>query len=106
MDSTTAGDIEDKVREIVEEIAPDARFVPKYGGHVIAPDPDDDTHFVGGVFAYAEHVSLEFSQGADFDDPDGRLEGGGKRRRHLKLRSVEDVRKKGAEGFLRRALDG
>ena len=91
MDSTTAGDIEDKVREIVEEIA---------------PDPDDDTHFVGGVFAYAEHVSLEFSQGADFDDPDGRLEGGGKRRRHLKLRSVEDVGKKRAEGFLRRALDG
>jgi hypothetical protein len=49
-------------------------------------------------------VSLEFSQGASFDDPDGRLEGKGKGRRHLKLAKVEDAMGKDAERFLKQAL--
>ena len=49
-------------------------------------------------------MSLEFSQGASFDDPDGRLEGKGKGRRHLKFATVEEVTRKDAEGFLRQAL--
>ena len=49
-------------------------------------------------------MSLEFSQGAPFDDPDGRLEGKGKGRRHLKFATVEEVTRKDVEGFLRQAL--
>jgi hypothetical protein len=49
-------------------------------------------------------VSLEPSQGASFDDPDARLEGKGKGRRHLKFATVEDVMGKDAEGFLKQAL--
>ena len=81
------------------------QFVPKYGGEVLAHDPENDKKFVGGIFIYKDHVSLEFSQGASFDDPDGLLEGKGKKRRYLKFTAVDDVEAKGALCFLKRALD-
>lgn len=105
MDKAVSDAIDGAIKEIVEQIAPDVRFVPKYGGEVVAHDPDDDKKFVGGIFTYKDHVSLEFSQGAFFDDPDGVLEGKGKNRRHLKFTSVEDVAAKVADGFLKQALD-
>ena len=48
--------------------------------------------------------AVTFSEGASFYGPDGRLEGKGKNRRHLKFVTVEDVEGKGAEGFLKQAL--
>jgi hypothetical protein len=44
-------EISDAIKEIVEQIAPDVRFLPKYGGEVLAPDPDSDKTFVGGIFS-------------------------------------------------------
>ena len=104
MDQVISDGISNAIKEIVEQIAPDVRFVPKYGGEVLAHDPDRDKKFVGGIYVYKDHVSLEFSQGASFDDSDGRLEGKGKGRRHLKLMMVEDVMGKDAEGFLKQTL--
>ncbi len=104
MDAEISDGISNAIKEIVEDIAPDVRFVSKYGGEVLAPDPDSDKKFVGGIFSYKDHVSLEFSKGASFVDPDGALEGKGKNRRHLKFAVVEDVAAKGTVGFLKRAL--
>jgi hypothetical protein len=98
-----AQDIEEAVKEIVDQIAPDVRYVPKYGGEVFCADPDDKA-FVGGIFVSKAHVSLEFSEGASFDDPSGQLEGTGKHRRHLKLRTVSDLDAKGAKAFLKQAF--
>ena len=92
------------IKEIVEQIAPDVRFLPKYGGEALVHGPESDKKFVSGIYVYKDHVSLEFSQGASFDDPDGRLEGKGKGRRHLKFATVEEVTRKDVEGFLRQAL--
>ena len=92
------------IKEIVEQIAHDVRFLPNYGGEVLVQGPESDKKFVSGIYVYKDHVSLEFSQGASFDDPDGRLEGKGKGRRHLKLAKVEDVMGKDAERFLKQAL--
>ena len=104
MDQLISDGISNAIKETVEQIAPDVRFVPKYGGEVLAHDPDSDKKFVGGIYVYKDHVSLEFSQGASFNDPDGRPEGKGKNRRHLKFEAVNDVADKGAEGFLKQAL--
>ena len=104
MNQLISDGISNAIKETVEQIAPDVRFVPKYGGEVLAHDPDSDKKFVGGIYVYKDHVSLEFSQGASFNDPDGRLEGKGKNRRHLKFEAVNDVADKGAEGFLKQAL--
>src|SRR5208282_2124728 len=41
------------------------------------------------------HVTFGFHCGTSLDDPQGLLEGTGKNLRHVKLRSVEDLKKKG-----------
>jgi hypothetical protein len=40
----------------------------------------------GYVAAFSAHASVGFFHGADLPDPGGRLEGSGKRMRHVKLR--------------------
>ncbi len=104
MDSSTAEEITLAVKELVDQIAPDVRFVPKYGGEVFALDPDNNKQFFGGVFTSKGHVSVEFSNGATFDDPHSHLEGGGKMRRHLKLHSVGDIAEKTLSFFLDQAI--
>ena len=49
------------------------------------------TNDYGGIFVRKKHISLEFIDGVEFEDPDKILEGKGKFRRHLKIRSLEDV---------------
>lgn len=104
MDTALSESIKAALAELIGEIAPDVRFTPKYGGEVLCPDPEDDKHFVGGIFAYKDHVSLEFSKGAELDDPNGHLEGSGKLRRHLKFHTLEDVENKQARAFLTQVL--
>lgn len=96
--------IETAIKDIIEELAPNAVYIEKYGGEVIAPDPSDEKSTVGGIFCYTHHASFEFTAGAFLDDPDGHLEGSGKMRRHLKFRSVDDVELKNVRYFLGQAL--
>lgn len=104
MDTETSNTIKQALQEMIAELAPDVRFVAKYGGEVLCPDPDSDKHFVGGIFAYKDHVSLEFSEGADLDDPNQMLEGSGKRRRHLKFTAPDDIDAKQTRSFLGQIL--
>ncbi|HEY8606455.1 MAG TPA: DUF1801 domain-containing protein [Noviherbaspirillum sp.] len=71
----------------------------KYGGILFSSGLQ-----FGGVFAYREHVSVEFSHGAAILDRDGFLEGAGKGRRHIKLRSVHDIASKKLATYLQHAL--
>ncbi|EBA13224.1 DUF1801 domain-containing protein [Roseobacter sp. CCS2] len=104
MDQSTSEEITLAVKELVDQIAPDVRFVSKYGGEVFALDPDDDKQFFGGIFTYKDHVSVEFSNGASFDDSDDHLEGSGKMRRHLKLRTPGDIKEKEQAAYVRQAV--
>lgn len=72
----------------------------KYGGIVF----HRGGQIVAGIFAYKHHVSLEFSEGSTFDDPEDVLEGKGKFRRHLKFREVGKIDELNAEAFIRQAL--
>jgi len=47
---------------------------------------------------------VELSCGAFIADPHGLLEGSGKGRRHLKLRSLEDIKSKHLETYLTLAV--
>jgi hypothetical protein len=40
------------------------------------------------IIAHKSHVNLQLADGADLPDPDGLIEGTGKRIRHVKVRSV------------------
>lgn len=73
----------------------------KYGGILFA---SQGVSFCG-VFAYQGHVSVEFGQGARINDPFGLLEGAGKGRRHLKLRSIDDLAHKRLAQYLLLALE-
>jgi len=72
----------------------------KYGGIVFSLS----TGLIGGIYVYKEHISIEFSHGAGFADPDSILEGGGKYRRHLKIRSPEEVVQKNSADFINQAV--
>lgn len=43
------------------------------------------------VAVYSKHVNLGFNRGSELADPDGVLQGSGKRIRHLKVRQPADV---------------
>lgn len=72
----------------------------KYGGLAFSVS----NALVGGIYVYRQHISIEFSHGATFTDPDTLLEGGGKYRRHLKIRSLHDVETKQCVYFIKQAV--
>ena len=68
----------------------------KYGGIVFFKDNE----LISGIFVHKKHLSIEFGNGAQLADPDSILEGKGKFRRHIKLTSVKDIRKKNVREFV------
>lgn len=85
-----------RVRSLFLEACPGLTEAVKYGGIVFLKNGG----LIGGVFVYKEHVSVEFSQGSSFPDPDAVLEGKGKYRRHIKLHDLEDIDAKHLVGFI------
>jgi hypothetical protein len=73
----------------------------KYGGLVFSVSGA----LIGGIYSYKEHISIEFSNGAGFIDSDSFLEGGGKKRRHLKIYENEDIVQKNVEYFVSQAVN-
>jgi len=59
---------------------------------------------VGGIYAYQHHISIEFSEGATFKDPDCLLQGNGKYRRHLKIMTATDINNKQALYYIQQAV--
>lgn len=82
----------DANKELTEDI--------KYGGLVF----NLSNALIGGIFPYKKHISIEFSNGAEFPDPFELLEGKGKKRRHLKIVEKQDVDAKKVEMFVAEAV--
>mgnify|MGYP003558542418 FL=1 len=91
-------DLVQAVRSLVESQFTDVEEVVKYGGILFS----SGVQFCG-VFAYKEHVSVEFGAGAKIKDGIGLLEGTGKGRRHIKLRTVADIEAKQLRAYLKLA---
>ncbi|WP_299945107.1 DUF1801 domain-containing protein [uncultured Microbulbifer sp.] len=103
MDETIRAEIAGRLKALVHSVAPDAEFVAKYGGTIIQSAPGQPKSQFCGVFEYKNHVSLEFTNGAQLDDPKKILEGSGKHHRHLKFVSMADIDDKESKDFLRQA---
>lgn len=73
-----------ELQALVHQHAPDAAEQIKYGGIFYSHNKP-----VCGIYAFKNHVTLEFSRGAEFDD--GGLLGDGDYRRHLKFSAPSDV---------------
>ncbi|HEX2142304.1 MAG TPA: DUF1801 domain-containing protein [Candidatus Limnocylindria bacterium] len=65
--------------------------------------PKKMTEHFAWLSPYGGHVVLGFYYGAELPDPEGLLEGTGKRMRHLKLRSADDLRRPGVSALLEHA---
>jgi len=48
--------------------------------------------FSFAIIPHSAHVNLQLADGVDLPNPDGKIEGTGKRVRHIKVRSIEDAR--------------
>lgn len=70
----------------------------KYGGLLYS-----DKKPYTGLFVSKNHVYMEFTDGFAFSDPNKLLQGTGKYRRHLKIKSTEDINEKEIARFLKQA---
>lgn len=60
--------------------------------------------FMFAIIPHRAHVNLQLADGAELPNADGRIEGTGKRIRHVKLRSVADARSAWVRGVIRAQL--
>lgn len=89
-----------KLREVVFSNHAKVNERIMYGGIMFSLDKDD----FGGLFVRKNHISFEFSSGAFMNDPYKMLEGTGKFRRHLKIRSLADLEDKKVDFFVKQSL--
>jgi len=88
-----------KLREIVFNVNPKTNERIMYGGIMFSLNDD-----FGGIFVRKNHISFEFGNGFTMNDPDKLLEGKGKFRRHLKIRSLSDIDDKKVEFFVKQSM--
>ena len=94
------GDVVRDLCRLVDEAAPGVSSSIKWGQPVWESN---------GPFAYVKafpaSVNFGFWRGAQLDDPDGLLDGEGDRMKHVKIRSVEDVRPDTLRAFVIQAVE-
>ncbi len=100
----TAEQITKRLDELISEICPAATRRAMYGGIIFQKDPKEPSSGVCGHFIYKAHVGMEFSQGYRLKDSERLLEGSGKYRRHIKLRTIEEIESKQVRQFLEQAF--
>ena len=91
---------------LIQKLAPDSEYKVYTGWKNICYG------FGGGmkqtfctVAPHSAHVNLQFSSGADLEDPAGLLLGSGKKARHAKITKAEDVRAQALALLIRNAAE-
>ncbi len=90
----------DVLRALVEKEVPEATASLKWG----MPNFAIGKSMVCAMAGFKSHVNLILMGPPEiFDDPDGRLEGGAKGGRHIKLRAVDEVPRDAVRRWVRAA---
>jgi hypothetical protein len=90
----------EEIRKIFFSENPEIDEEIKYGGIAF----NVAGQLIGGIYVYKQHISIEFSHGAQFTDTDGFLEGKGKLRRHLKILNINDVKNKTINIYIKQSV--
>lgn len=95
-----------KLREVILEIHPDACEVVRLGDRAATYGLGPKKMSEGYVYIlpHTSWVNLGFFKGTDLPDPEGILEGTGKKLRHIKIHSTEDVDKPSIRAMIKAAL--
>jgi hypothetical protein len=81
-----------KARALVRSLLPDTIEQIDMPARLIGYGYDRTyTGTICGIALQKSYVNLMFSRGTELPDPQGLLEGTGKKARHVKIRSAEDV---------------
>lgn len=81
-----------QLRDLVFEIDPEVIEQIDIPAHLLAYGyAKTYTHLMCVIILYEDYVNLGFPRGVDLPDPEGVLEGTGKRARHVKIRNVEQI---------------
>ena len=98
-------EIERALRETIRAEIPDAVERVDFGNKLIAFGRSMKMRgLLFAIIAHAAHVNLQLADGAELPDPDGLIEGTGKRIRHVKIRSVETASSAPVLGIIRAQL--
>jgi hypothetical protein len=103
--SPTVRDVYRALRSLVREVAPDATEQFDLPDRLLAfgfgpPGGIRLKSQAIGLIPHSAHVNVQLADGADLNDPAGIVEGTGKRVRHVKCRSVDDVRRPALRSLL------
>jgi hypothetical protein len=96
-----------RLRDMIVDVYPDVVEVPwpkqRIVGYGVGPKKMSE-HFCY-IGAHRDHVNLGFYYGAELPDPDGLMEGTGKKLRHIKVRDTEGIDRASLLRYLQFALD-
>ena len=84
------------VRNLVKAAVPGTKITVNSWGIPTFESKDPFCFYMVGK----NHVTFGFHYGTSLDDPESLLEGTGKNLRHVKLRTVEDLEKKGLKNLV------
>lgn len=104
MDTKETQKIVTAAQEIITDIAPDSKEKTMYGGLVYELDYVKPKRLFCGIFVRKDYVTIEFDRGTELKDDKKLLEGSGKNRRHLTLRSFAEVKSKQLKSFVRQSF--
>lgn len=89
-----------KLRKMVFKYHPKSEERMMYGGILYYINNEGFC----GLFTRKNHISIEFGTGFKMKDPNKLLEGNGKFRRHLKIKSTEELKSKEVEFYIKQAI--
>jgi hypothetical protein len=96
-----------RLRELIIDVYPDVVEVPwprqRIVGYGVGPKKMSE-HFCY-IAVHRNHVNLGFYYGAELADPEGLLEGTGKKLRHIKVRDIEEVERSGLRQLVELSLE-
>ena len=95
------------LREVVLTEAPDAEelLYSVYAEVIVFKLPGRKRGAFCYVAAYSHHVNLMFYCGAELPDPHGVLRGSGKKMRHIRFDSPDDLRHRYLRNYIRSAIE-
>ena len=93
-------DVAEELREVISTASRELTEEVKWG----FPCYTADGKCVCGFMAMKDSVNFVLYQGANLDDPSGLIEGTGKSMRHVKLRSLQDLRRPTFTKFIKESI--
>ena len=95
------------LKKAILAVHPDAHEVVRLGDRAatygVGPKKNTEAHTY--IMPQKKHVNLGFFYGAVLNDPEGKMEGTGKKMRHIKIRSVEEAGSSYALSMIKLALE-